>query len=87
MVDILTNLEANDKNDIVSSHIFITQFYEKFDLRTILLYICERHYQKISQKSLFTNLKAVTHFGRPHFPQFFKTVQSLHLDVSLLMEL
>ncbi|KAK9695605.1 Ferric reductase like transmembrane component [Popillia japonica] len=78
MVDIISNLEDNDKNGIVSAHIFITQFYKKFDLRTILLYICERHYQKLSQKSLFTNLKAVTHFGRPSFPEFFKTVQSLH---------
>ncbi|KRT80163.1 peroxidase, partial [Oryctes borbonicus] len=83
MVDIVSKLEANDKNGIVSSHIFITQFYEKFDLRTILLYICERHYQKISQKSLFTNLRAVTHFGRPSFAEFFKTVQSLHSTVNL----
>lgn len=81
LVDILRDLERSDENKIVSSHIFITQFYKKFDLRTILLYICERHYQKISNKSLFTNLEAVTHFGRPNFKTFFKSLQSLHRDV------
>uniref|UniRef100_A0A1Y1KGZ7 NAD(P)H oxidase (H2O2-forming) n=1 Tax=Photinus pyralis TaxID=7054 RepID=A0A1Y1KGZ7_PHOPY len=81
LVDILRDLEKVDENQIVSSHIFITQFYQKFDLRTILLYICERHYQKLSDKSLFTNLKAVTHFGRPDFRKFFKSLQSLHQNV------
>ncbi|KAK4871803.1 hypothetical protein RN001_015927 [Aquatica leii] len=78
LVDILRDLENSDESQIVSGHIFITQFYQKFDLRTILLYICERHYQKLSDKSLFTNLKAVTHFGRPDFRRFFKSVQTLH---------
>ncbi|KAJ8953259.1 hypothetical protein NQ318_015841 [Aromia moschata] len=78
LVDIIRDVEANDAKYFVSCHIFITQFYEKFDLRTILLYICERHYQRVSNRSLFTNLRAVTHFGRPEFPQFLKTVQSIH---------
>ncbi|XP_025152426.1 dual oxidase 2 [Harpegnathos saltator] len=78
MVDILRDLEKTDAKNIISIHIFITQFYQKFDLRTILLYICERHFQKISSKSLFTGLKAVTHFGRPKFSQFFLSIQKLH---------
>ncbi|XP_024892800.1 dual oxidase 2-like [Temnothorax curvispinosus] len=78
MVDILRELEKVDVNKTVSTHIFVTQFYQKFDLRTILLYICERHFQKISNKSLFTGLKAVTHFGRPKFSQFFLSIQKLH---------
>ncbi|KAG5870630.1 hypothetical protein JTB14_023085 [Gonioctena quinquepunctata] len=78
MVDIIREVENKDTKQFVSCHIFITQFYEKFDLRTILLYICERHYQRVANKSLFTNLRAVTHFGRPAFAQFFKTVQSIH---------
>ncbi|XP_074037846.1 dual oxidase 1 [Leptinotarsa decemlineata] len=78
LVDIIRDVESKDAKHIVSCHIFITQFYEKFDLRTILLYICERHYQRVANKSLFTNLRAVTHFGRPAFPQFFKTVQNIH---------
>nr|AGM32489.1 dual oxidase-like protein [Coptotermes formosanus] len=67
-----------DKGSVVSVHIFITQFYQKFDLRTILLYICERHFQRLCDKSLLTGLKAVTHFGRPNFTQFFKSVQAVH---------
>ncbi|XP_036145613.1 dual oxidase 2 [Monomorium pharaonis] len=82
MVDILRELEKVDVNNTVSIHIFITQFYQKFDLRTILLYICERHFQKISNKSLFTGLKAVTHFGRPKFSQFFLSIQKLHPTVN-----
>jgi len=78
MVDILRELEKADVNNTVSIHIFVTQFYQKFDLRTILLYICERHFQKISNKSLFTGLKAVTHFGRPKFSQFFLSIEKLH---------
>ncbi|EFN70161.1 Dual oxidase [Camponotus floridanus] len=106
MVDILRELEKADINNTVSIHIFVTQFYQTFDLRTILLvrlviskcyhinlkkldfkksstkydfqYICERHFQKISNKSLFTGLKAVTHFGRPKFSQFFLSIQKLH---------
>ncbi|XP_060531820.1 dual oxidase 2-like [Cylas formicarius] len=78
LVDIIRDVENSDLNNFISCHIFITQFYEKFDLRTILLYICEKHYQRISNKSLFTNLRAVTHFSRPAFPQFFKTVHFLH---------
>lgn len=46
-------------------------------------YICERHFQKISNKSLFTGLKAVTHFGRPKFSQFFLSIQKLHPTVSI----
>jgi len=37
MIDILRELEKVDVNNTVSIHIFVTQFYEKFDLRTILL--------------------------------------------------
>ncbi|KAL2743176.1 dual oxidase 2-like [Vespula maculifrons] len=78
MVDILRELEKSDINNCVSVHIFITQFYQKFDLRTILLYICERHFQRIYNKSLFTGLMAITHFGRPKFSQFFQSIQKLH---------
>jgi len=46
-------------------------------------YICERHFQKISNKSLFTGLKAVTHFGRPKFSPFFLSIEKLHPTVSI----
>ncbi|XP_012261755.2 dual oxidase-like isoform X2 [Athalia rosae] len=78
MVDILRELEAADENNVVISHIFITQFYQKFDLRTIFLYMCERHFQKVANKSLFTGLTAVTHFGRPNFLQFFRSICQLN---------
>ncbi|CAG2177794.1 unnamed protein product, partial [Oppiella nova] len=65
--DVIRDTEEKDVSNLLTTHIFITQFYEKFDLRTTMLYICERHFQRISNRSLFTGLKAKTHFGRPNF--------------------
>lgn len=57
-------------------------FYEIMLIKYYFQYICERHFQKISNKSLFTGLKAVTHFGRPKFSQFFLSIEKLHPTVS-----
>lgn len=81
MTDIIRDVERVDENNFVDIHIFITQFQEKFDLRTTMLYICERHFQKIAGKSLFTGLSATTHFGRPQFRGILESIQSLHPDV------
>ena len=40
LTDIIREVEENDKNDLVSVHIFVTQFYHKFDLRTTML-VCK----------------------------------------------
>ncbi|GFT66944.1 hypothetical protein NPIL_295941 [Nephila pilipes] len=82
MIDIIREVEDNDKNGLVDVHIFITQFYEKFDLRTTMLYICERHFQRVCGRSLFTGLRSKTHFGRPDFQVFFNSLRSEHSDVS-----
>ncbi|XP_044731153.1 dual oxidase 2-like [Chrysoperla carnea] len=78
MVDMIRYIESKDLDHLISIHIYITQIHEKYDLRTILLYLCERQFQKTSQRSLFTGLKAVTHFGRPDFHQFFDSIHTLH---------
>ncbi|NXU49545.1 DUOX2 oxidase, partial [Turnix velox] len=81
LADIIREVEEADKNDLVSVHIYITQLAEKFDLRTTLLYICERHFQKVLNKSLFTGLRSITHFGRPPFVPFFSSLQEVHPEV------
>ncbi|KAM9311863.1 dual oxidase 1-like [Gastrophryne carolinensis] len=81
LADIIKEVEENDKNHLVSVHIYITQFAEKFDLRTTMLYICERHFQKILNRSLFTGLRSITHFGRPQFEPFFTSLQEVHPEV------
>ncbi|XP_055518481.1 dual oxidase 1 [Leucoraja erinacea] len=81
MADIIREVEENDRNDLVSVHIYITQLAEKFDLRTTMLYICERHFQKVSNRSLFTGLRSITHFGRPQFVPFFNSLQEVHPEV------
>ena len=37
LVDIIKNVEEHDKNQIVETHIFITQMFHQFDLRTTML--------------------------------------------------
>lgn len=37
LTDIIREVEENDQRDLVSVHIFITQFQQKFDLRTTML--------------------------------------------------
>ncbi|XP_069758774.1 dual oxidase 2-like isoform X2 [Narcine bancroftii] len=80
--DIIREVEATDKKCLVSVHIYITQLAEKFDLRTTMLYICERHFQKISNRSLFTGLQSITHFGRPQFIPFFSSLVDVHPETS-----
>ena len=79
--DIIEKCEEDDQMDVLDTHIFITRFYEKSDLRTTLLYICERQFQRLSNRSLFTGLKAVTHFGRPNFESIFEHIRLSHVDV------
>ncbi|XP_063170259.1 dual oxidase 2 [Candoia aspera] len=81
VADIIREVEENDRCDLVSVHIYITQLAEKFDLRTTMLYICERHFQKVLNKSLFTGLRSITHFGRPPFVPFFCSLQEVHPEV------
>ncbi|XP_004687902.1 PREDICTED: dual oxidase 2 [Condylura cristata] len=81
LADIIREVEENDHQDLVSVHIYITQLAEKFDLRTTMVYICERHFQKVQNRSLFTGLRSVTHFGRPPFEPFFNSLQEIHPQV------
>ncbi|XP_063423293.1 dual oxidase-like isoform X1 [Mytilus trossulus] len=79
LLDIIREVEEVDQKGIVSIDIFITQFFQNFDLRTCMLYICEEHFQKLSGgRSLFTGLKATTHFGRPQLSTMFQAVHKTH---------
>uniref|UniRef100_A0A671MYW1 NAD(P)H oxidase (H2O2-forming) n=1 Tax=Sinocyclocheilus anshuiensis TaxID=1608454 RepID=A0A671MYW1_9TELE len=79
--DIIREVEDMDAQELVSVHIYITQLAEKFDLRTTMLYVCERHFQKLWNRSLFTGLRSVTHFGRPPFLAFLSSLQEVHPEV------
>ncbi|KAK2493030.1 hypothetical protein MC885_010885 [Smutsia gigantea] len=46
-----------------------------------LQYICERHFQKVLNRSLFTGLRSTTHFGRPPFEPFFDSLREVHPQV------
>ncbi|XP_016945189.3 dual oxidase [Drosophila suzukii] len=81
-IDVLRDVEKKDVTNVLEIHIFITQFFHKFDLRTTMLYICENHFQRLSKTSIFTGLKAVNHFGRPDMSSFLKFVQKKHSYVS-----
>jgi len=75
LVEILRELEEKDNSSKLEVHMFITQLHEKYDLRTTMLYICERQFQKIADRSLFTGLSATTHFGRPNFKILFQQIK------------
>ncbi|XP_072258371.1 dual oxidase 2-like [Pyxicephalus adspersus] len=81
LIDIIREVEEIDQNNLLSVHIYITQLTEKFDFRTAMLYICERHFQKIQNQSLLTGLRSVTHFGRPPFVSFLNSLQEVHPKV------
>lgn len=81
-IDVLRDVERKDVTNVLEMHIFITQFFHKFDLRTTMLYICENHFQRLSKRSLFTGLTATNHFGRPDMTAFLKFVQRKHSYVS-----
>ncbi|KAG8223936.1 hypothetical protein J437_LFUL003744, partial [Ladona fulva] len=82
-IEVLRDVEKKDVTNVLEIHIFITQFFHKFDLRTTMLYICENHFQRLSKMSMFTGLKAVNHFGRPDMSSFLKFVQKKHSYVSM----
>ncbi|XP_056272810.1 dual oxidase 1 [Pseudoliparis swirei] len=79
--DIIREVEEMDTQELVSVHTYITQVAEKFDLRTTMLYLCERHFQKVWSRSLFTGLRSVTHFGRPPLVSFLSSLQEVHPEV------
>ncbi|XP_029009702.1 dual oxidase 1 [Betta splendens] len=79
--DIIREVEEMDTQELVAVHTYITQVAEKFDLRTTMLYVCERHFQKVWNRSLFTGLRSVTHFGRPPFVSFFSSLQEVYPEV------
>ncbi|XP_015412999.1 PREDICTED: dual oxidase 1 [Myotis davidii] len=78
LADIIREVEENDQQDLVSVHIYITQLAEKFDLRTTMLV---RQGRPGRNRSLFTGLRSVTHFGRPPFEAFFNSLQEVHPQV------
>jgi len=78
LVDIIRECEVADIAGVLEVHIFITELTAKYDLRTTMLHVCERTFQKLSNRSLFTGCKALTHFGRPNFTHLFSQLQVVH---------
>ncbi|GMS90381.1 hypothetical protein PENTCL1PPCAC_12556, partial [Pristionchus entomophagus] len=82
-IDVLKAVEELDENHILETHIYVTQFFHKFDLRTTMLYLCEQHFRDESGGvSMFTGLRAQNHFGRPKFDSFLNFVQNQHQGVN-----
>jgi len=82
LVDIIREVEENDPIGLLEVHIFITELAQKYDLRTTMLHVCERTFQKVSNRSLFTGCQAVTHFGRPQFGDLLTQLQTAHPTAS-----
>jgi dual oxidase len=84
VIDVLREVEEADEGGILEIHTFITALQENFDLRTSLMYICERQFHKINGCSLFTGLQAPTHFGRPRFDTVLRQILQRHNDEKVL---
>ncbi|KXS19340.1 heme peroxidase [Gonapodya prolifera JEL478] len=78
MVDLIKDLEEQDQQQVLETHVFITAISEKYDLRTTMLYITERSFARINGQSLFTGLRSQTHFGRPSFEKIFRKIRENH---------
>ena len=73
MTDIIRQVEENDSSDLVSVHIFITQFREKFDIRTTML-VCTAFlifHSVIRNWILLSNLKRKIIILKYHIPDPF----------------
>jgi len=84
VIDVLRELEESDLEGRLEIHVFITELNENFDLRTSLLYICERQFHKINSCSLFTGLQAPTHFGRPKFETIIRQIMYRHTEEKII---
>lgn len=43
--------------------------------------MCERHFERVAGRSLFTGLRSITHFGRPPLEKFFNRMKEHHSTV------
>ncbi|GAB1608543.1 dual oxidase isoform X1 [Argonauta hians] len=82
LLDILQEVETVDTTGLVKIDIFITKFFQNYDLRTSMMYICEEYFQKLSKgRSIFTGLKAKTHFGRPQLTEMMQHIHKCNPQV------
>ena len=51
-----------------------------------LQYAFEREFQKVNNRSLLTGLKSTTHFGRPDFSAFLRSVREKHHNVIICIK-
>ncbi|XP_076336211.1 dual oxidase 2-like isoform X3 [Tachypleus tridentatus] len=81
MINIIREIEEKDKTGLIDIRVFITQFYQKSDMHTVMLYVCEQYFQKLSGRNLLTGLRTPTHFGRPDFRLLLASLQVEHPGV------
>ncbi|VDO84979.1 unnamed protein product [Soboliphyme baturini] len=80
-VEVLRKAEEADHKNTLEMHVFVTQYFHKYDLRTTMLYICEKHFRVQQGCSMFTNLKATNHFGRPNVSPLLRYFRDRHQKI------
>ena len=58
----------------LKTHIFITEKEQNYDLRTLMRFLLESKLKCPTGRSLFTGLRAETHFGRPKFNELLELI-------------
>uniref|UniRef100_A0A914XLN8 NAD(P)H oxidase (H(2)O(2)-forming) n=1 Tax=Plectus sambesii TaxID=2011161 RepID=A0A914XLN8_9BILA len=77
-IDILREVENMDTDGLITIDIFVTQLLKDFDIRTMMLFICEHQFHRVASRSVFTGLRARTHFGRINFNAYLSAVRDRH---------
>lgn len=78
--------QARRRNNVscLLLHIHFFFFRVLHFVHTLFQYIFEEHFQKMTGgKSVFTGLKATTHFGRPQMNKIMTSVHKAHPQVNL----
>ena len=72
LLEVIRLAEAWDVT--LKTHIFITEKEQNYDLRTLMRFLLESKLKCPTGRSLFTGLRAETHFGRPKFNELLELI-------------
>lgn len=82
LVHFLADTENNHSPLITTHKSLCVCIYCVFSPPPYLQYMAERHFQRVSGTSLFTGLRAITHFSRPDFANIFQSIKKRYFKVS-----
>ncbi|MBS0346602.1 MAG: hypothetical protein JSR69_09080 [Proteobacteria bacterium] len=74
----LTDIESGDKEGVFNNNTYITSAYQKHDIRNFFLRMAMDLYFHRHGKDVLTNLRSLTHWGRPQWQKVFQLIRDKH---------